>query len=191
MNRRKRIYLSPPHMSGNEWDYLKDAFDSNWIAPLGLHVDGFEREFARWHGMEHAAAVSTGTAALHLVLRILGVGDGDTVLCSSFTFFASATPVVFLRAETVFIDSEPESWNMDPALLSEELHRCAKENTLPRAVIVVHLYGQSADMDPVLEVCRSYGVPVVEDAAEAVGARYRGRKVGTMGEAKRFFVQRE
>jgi len=170
-------------------DYLRDAFDSNWIAPLGPHVDGFEQEFAEFHGMqgkEEAAAVVSGTAALHLVLRILDVGPGDRVFCSDFTFCASVTPVVYQGAEPVFIDSERKSWNIDPDILERELKKAAERSQLPKAVIVVHLYGQSADMDPILSVCEQYDVPVIEDAAEALGAKYRSSLVGTRGRASIF-----
>ncbi|MFO7888770.1 MAG: DegT/DnrJ/EryC1/StrS family aminotransferase [bacterium] len=188
-NKQKtRLYLSPPHMSGEEMKYLRNAFDSNWIAPLGPHVDGFEKEFAELHSMQgtEAAAVVNGTAALHLILRILDVGPGDKVFCSDFTFFASVTPVVYQGAEPVFIDSELRSWNMDPDILERELKKAADRSELPKAVIVVHLYGQSADMDPILSVCEKYEVPVIEDAAEALGAKYRMSLVGTMGEASIF-----
>lgn len=173
-------------MSGREREYLLDAFDSNWIAPLGPHVNAFEQEFGEYHGMQPGAAVASGTMALHLILRILGVGRGDTVFVSSFTFCASANPIRYLAAEPVFIDSETESWNLDPALLAEELKRAEKKGTLPKAVIAVHLYGQCANMDPILEICGEYGVPVIEDAAEALGARYKDRQAGTMGMASFF-----
>lgn len=178
---RPRIYLSPPHMSGLELEFVKEAFESNWIAPLGPQVDAFEKEFAELNGAGHAFAVSSGTAALHLVLRILGVGPGDEVLCSSFTFCASATPIVYQGASPVFIDCELRSWNMDPELLREELRRCADAGKLPKAVVVVHLYGQSADMDPIIEACDEYNIPVIEDAAEALGATYKGKRTGSMG----------
>ncbi len=170
-------------------EYLRDAFESNWIAPLGPHVDGFEQEFAELHGMqgkEEAAAVISGTAALHLILRILDVGPGDRIFCSDFTFCASVTPVVYQKAEPVFIDSESGSWNMDPDILERELKKAAERSQLPKAVIVVHLYGQSADMDPILSVCENYDVPVIEDAAEALGARYKKKLVGTFGKISFF-----
>lgn len=181
--KHKRIYLSPPHLSSYERELVQDALDSNWIAPLGPHVDAFEREFIEYHGEGYAAAVSTGTAAMHLVLRRLGVGPGDKVFCSSLTFIGSVSPVIFLGAQPVFVDSEPSSWNMDPELLAEELENCAFKKNMPKAVIVVHLYGQCADMDPILEVCNQFEIPVIEDAAEAISAEYKGRKAGTMGEA--------
>jgi dTDP-4-amino-4,6-dideoxygalactose transaminase len=176
-----RIYLSPPHLGPEERRLVEDVLASNWIAPLGPHVDAFEREFAASVGAAHAAAVSSGTAALHLALRRLGVGPGDEVLCSTLTFVASANPIVYQGASPVFVDSEPSSWNMDPALLAAELDRAAHRGRPPRAVVLVHLYGQSADLDPILAACGRHGVPVVEDAAEALGARYRGASPGTRG----------
>jgi dTDP-4-amino-4,6-dideoxygalactose transaminase len=176
-----RIHLSPPHLGPEELRLVEEAFASNWIAPLGPHVDAFEREFAAAVGTRHAAAVSSGTAALHLALRTLGVGPGDEVLCSTLTFVASANPIVYQGASPVFVDSEPASWNMDPVLLAAELDRAARRGRLPRAVVLVHLYGQSADLDAILAACDRHGVPVVEDAAEALGATYRGTCPGTRG----------
>jgi pyridoxal phosphate-dependent aminotransferase EpsN len=176
-----RIYLSPPHMSGLEQTYVQDAFATNWIAPLGPHVDAFEREFAALVGTGHAAALSSGTAALHLALILLGVGPGDEVLVSTLTFAASANPVAYLGARPTFIDSEPASWNMDPALLREALAERARSGKLPKAVIAVHLYGQSANLGPILAACDDYGVPLIEDAAEALGATYGDRTPGTLG----------
>jgi len=170
-------------MSGREQQYVQQVFDSNWIAPLGPQVDAFEAEFAAAVGAPHALALSSGTAALHLALIHLGVGPGDEVLVSTLTFSASANPVVYLGARPVFIDSEPISWNLDPALVVETIERKARQGRLPKAVIPVHLYGQSADLDPILEVCGRYGIPVIEDAAEALGATYQGRSPGTLGQA--------
>lgn len=181
-----RIHLSPPHMSGAELDLLSEAFASNWIAPLGPHVDAFEREFAEAVGGGYAAAVVSGTAALHLALRLLGVERGDEVLCSSLTFCASATPIVFEGATPVFLDAARASWNMDPGLLEEELRACAQRGRLPRAVIVVDLYGQCADYDRIRAACARYEVPVLEDAAEGLGATYRGRPAGAFGELAGF-----
>ena len=177
----KRILLSTPHMSGREREFVAEAFDTNWIAPLGPHVDAFEREFAARVGAGHAAALSSGTAALHLACILAGVGPGDEVIVSSLTFSASANPVVYLGAKPVFIDSERQSWNMDPGLLEEELKEMADCGRLPKAVIPVHLYGQSADLDPILAACNRYAVPVLEDAAECLGATYKGRSPGTFG----------
>ncbi|HEX8694184.1 MAG TPA: aminotransferase class I/II-fold pyridoxal phosphate-dependent enzyme [Longimicrobium sp.] len=176
-----RIYLSPPHMTGREQELVADAFASNWIAPLGPHVDGFEREFAAAVGSPHALALSSGTAALHLALLLAGVGPGDEVLVSTLTFSASVNPAVYLGAHPAFVDSERVSWNLDPALLEEALEERARAGRLPKAVVVVHLYGQSADLDPILAACERYGVTVIEDAAEALGATYRGRAPGTLG----------
>ncbi len=176
-----RIYLSPPHMSGMELELVKEAFATNWIAPLGPHVDGFEKEFASYVGVPHAAALSSGTAGIHLALRLLGMQPGDEVICSSLTFSASANPIAYEGGHPVFIDSETRSWNMDPALLAEELADCAARGRLPRAVIVVDLYGQCADYDPIVETCARYDVPIIQDAAESLGADYKGRKSGGQG----------
>jgi dTDP-4-amino-4,6-dideoxygalactose transaminase len=179
----RRIYLSPPHMSGLEQELVADAFATNWIAPLGPQVDAFEREFCQVVGSKHAAALSSGTAALHLALQLVGVGAGDEVLVSTLTFCASVFPILYLGATPVFIDSERTSWNMDPAILADELERRARHNRLPRAVVLVHLYGQSADLDLILGACDWYGVTLVEDAAEALGATYKGRAPGIFGKA--------
>lgn len=178
---KEKIYLSSPHMSGNEQKYIKDAFDSNWIAPLGPNVDEFERELASFVGVKGGAAVSSGTAAIHLALRLLNVQEGDTVFCSSFTFVASANPIVYLGAEPVFIDSEPETWNMSPQALALALHDANKAGELPKAVILVHLYGQSAKLDEILSLCNHYDVPIIEDAAESLGSTYKGKASGTFG----------
>jgi pyridoxal phosphate-dependent aminotransferase EpsN len=176
-----RILLATPHMSGLEQDYVAEAFRTNWIAPLGPHVDAFEREFAAKVGSAHAAALSSGTAALHLAMVLLGVGPGDEVICSDLTFSASANVVVYQGAKPVFIDCERASWGMDPNLLEEELTNAAARGRLPKAVILVHLYGQSADLGAVLGLCRRYEVPLIEDAAESLGATYRGRPTGSYG----------
>ncbi len=173
--------MSPPHMGESERSLLLEAFDSNWIAPLGPHVDAFEREMAARVGVAHAAALSSGTAALHLALQILGVSPGDEVLVSTLTFAATVNPIVYQGATPVFIDSEPGTWNMDPDLLAEELAACARRGKLPKAVVVVDLYGQAADYERIHEVCARYDVPVVEDAAEALGATYRGKAAGSFG----------
>lgn len=179
----QRIHLSPPHLGTLERDLVDEAFASNWIAPLGPHVEAFQAEFARCVGAPHALALSSGTAALHLALQLVGVGPGDAVLVSTLTFSASVNPIRYLGAWPVFIDSERTSWNLDPALLSEELEARARSGRLPRAVVAVHLYGQSADLDPILAACQRYGVPLVEDAAEALGSTYKGRAPGTLGRA--------
>src|SRR6185295_12611660 len=169
----ERIYLSPPHMGGDERRLVQEAFASNWIAPIGPHVDAFEREFSRKIGVGYSAALSSGTAALHLAMRLVGVGPGDEVLCSTLTFVASANPILYEGGSPVFVDSDEATWNMNPALLAEELDACARRGRLPRAVVLVHLYGQSADIDPIVEACERHGVPLVEDAAEALGATYK------------------
>ncbi|GAA5337068.1 aminotransferase class I/II-fold pyridoxal phosphate-dependent enzyme [Thermus thalpophilus] len=177
----KRIYLSPPHLSGLEARFLQEALESGWIAPLGPQVDAFEREFAEVVGAKHALAVSSGTAALHLALILAGVGPGDEVVVSTLTFAASAFPVLYLGAKPVFVDSERTSWNMDPGLLAEFLEARAKKGRPPKAVVLVHLYGQSADIAPIQALCQEYGIPLVEDAAEALGSTYQGRSPGTFG----------
>jgi len=180
-NRKNRIYLSPPHMSGNEQKYINEAFETNWIAPLGPNVDAFEKELAEYVGSKDAAAVSSGTAAIHLALQLLEVQQGDTVFCSSLTFIASANPILYQGAEPVFIDSEPDTWNMSPLALEKAMEEAKKAGKLPKAVIVVNLYGQSAKMDEILAICNYYQVPVVEDAAESLGSTYKGKKSGTFG----------
>ena len=178
---KQRIYLSTPHMSGNEQKFIQDAFDTNWIAPLGPNVDSFEKELASFVGARDAAAVSSGTAAIHLALRLLGVQKGDKVFCSSLTFIASANPIVYLGAEPVFIDSEPETWNMSPQALERALIDAHKKDKLPKAIITVNLYGQSAKMDEICSLSNQYNVPIIEDAAESLGSTYKGKASGTFG----------
>lgn len=177
----QRIWLSSPHLGEEETLFVDEAFKTNWIAPLGPHVDAFERELASHVGVAHAAAVSSGTAAIHLGLLLLGVKPGDTVFCSSLTFVASCNPILYSGARPVFIDSEPETWNMSPAALQRAFEWARRENRMPSCVILVNLYGQSADMDALLPICEHYGVPVLEDAAESLGAHYKGRSSGTFG----------
>ncbi len=176
-----KIWLSSPHMSGRELPYVQQAFDTNWIAPLGPNVDGFERELCAYVGTGHAATLSSGTAAIHLALVLLGVAAGDVVVCQSFTFAASANPIVYQGATPVFIDSEPESWNMCPEALEEALRHYAARGQKPKAVVGVHLYGMPAKMRELLDVCARYEVPFVEDAAEALGSTYFGQKAGSFG----------
>jgi pyridoxal phosphate-dependent aminotransferase EpsN len=176
----KRIYLCPPHMSGKEKSYIDEAFASNWIAPLGPQVDAFENEIEQYIKCP-TLALSSGTAALHLALRLLGIEQGDMVFCSALTFIGSVNPVLYLGSEPVFIDSEPESWNMSPVALEKAFAWAKSTGKMPKAVIIVDLYGQSADYEPLLDLCNEYGVPVVEDAAEAVGASYKGKACGTLG----------
>ena len=169
----KRIFLSPPHMGGEEMPFVKEAFESNYIAPIGPQVDAFEREFAEYVGIKHCVALSSGTAAMHLALRILGVGQGDEVIASTLTFIGSVTPVIFQGASLVFVDCDRASWNMDPGLLKEALEDCKRRGKLPKAVVPTDLYGQCFDYERILEICEEYGVPVVADAAEALGAKYK------------------
>jgi pyridoxal phosphate-dependent aminotransferase EpsN len=176
-----RVHLSVPHLGEREAGYVREALDSGWITTVGPQIDLFERAFTARVGRP-AVAVSSGTAALHLGLRLLGVGPGDTVLVSDLTFVASVNPIRYLGATPVFVDSDPGTWTMSPTLLAEAIDERARRGLRPRAVVVVHLYGQSADMDPILEVCQRHDVPVLEDAAEALGTLYKGRPAGTLGD---------
>jgi dTDP-4-amino-4,6-dideoxygalactose transaminase len=198
---RNRIYLSPPHMAGNEQKYIREAFETNWIAPLGPNVDAFENSLAEYCGIRYVAALSSGTAAIHLALILLGIMPGDEVIVSTFTFSASVNPIVYLGATPVFVDSEPGTWNMDPDLLEKAIVERIKEGERgrssfaeasedqgggewvkkPKAIIVVHLYGMPANMDRIMEIANKYEIPVIEDAAEALGSKYKGRQVGTFG----------
>jgi len=177
----EQILLSTPHMGIQELEFVKEAFETNWIAPVGPHIKAFEEEFCQVVGASYAAALSSGTAALHLALRLIGVEPGDEVFCSTLTFIATANPITYLGAKPVFIDSDRTSWNMDPNLLWDALTQRAKIGKLPKAVILVHLYGQSADLDPIIAACNHYEIPLIEDAAEALGATYKGRTPGTLG----------
>ncbi|MEW5772191.1 MAG: DegT/DnrJ/EryC1/StrS family aminotransferase [Thermodesulfobacteriota bacterium] len=176
----ERIFLSAPHMSGAEQRHVAEAFASNFIAPLGPQLAAFERRFEELLGGGHCVAVSSGTAALHLALRLAGVGPGDEVLCSDLTFIGSVTPILFQGATPVFVDSEPGSWNLDPALAAQCIADRARAGRPPKALILVHLYGQAADFDPVAEACAEHGVELVEDAAESLGATYKGRPTGSL-----------
>ncbi len=178
---KPRIYLSPPHIGQAEFSFVEEAFRTNWIAPMGPHVDAFEREFCARFGFRHAAALVSGTAAIHLAMRLLGVRSGDEVVCSTLTFAASANPIVYEQARPVFIDSDEASWNMDPALLEEWLAARARTGRLPKAVIAVDLYGQCADLERITAACERHGVPLIEDAAEALGATCAGRLAGAFG----------
>jgi len=183
-----RIYLSPPHMGTEERELLLEAFDSNWIAPLGPHVDAFEREFAAAVGVPYAVALSSGTAALHLALLVSGVGPGDEVLTSTFTFSATVNAITYVGARPVFIDSERRSWNMDPGLVVEELDACVRRGHPPKAVLAVDLYGQCADFEPIRAACLRHGVVLIEDAAEALGASYQGQSAGTFGDLAAYSI---
>ena len=176
-----RIYLSPPHIGENERRYVTEAFDTNWVAPLGPHVDAFEREFCKRVGSRHAAALSSGTAALHLSMILTGIERGDEVWCSDLTFVASANPIRYVGANPVFVDCERQSWNMDANLVEEALRDAAQSDSLPKALVLVHLYGQTADVGRIAALCDEYGVVLIEDAAEALGASYDGRSPGSFG----------
>lgn len=178
-----KIYLSSPHMGNTEQHYVQEAFNTNWIAPLGPHVDAFEVEFAQMVGASHAVALSSGTAALHLALRLAKIQPEDEVLVSNFTFCASVNPILYEHATPIFIGSELESWNLDPQILADFLKLRASINKLPKALVLVHLYGQCANLAPIVELCQKYGVILIEDAAEALGANYKGKSPGTFGES--------
>jgi dTDP-4-amino-4,6-dideoxygalactose transaminase len=180
---KNRIYLSSPHMSGGEMKYINEAFDQNWIAPLGPNVDAFEEDLASYCGVQYAAALSSGTAALHLALIMLGVQPGDEVIASSFTFSATINPILYLGATPVLIDSESGTWNMNPALLEEAILDRMKKGKRPKAIIPVHLYGMPANMSEIMSIAERYEIPVIEDAAEALGSRYQGRSLGSFGKA--------
>ena len=178
----KRIYLASPHIGDEEMKYIQQAFDTNWVAPLGPNVEGFENELKEYVNVKNATALSSGTSAIHLALKVLGVKEGDVVFCSSLTFSASVNPVIYEKAIPVFIDSDYKTWNMSPKALQNAFDEAVKNNKLPKAVIVVNLYGQSADYDEILKICNKYNVPVIEDAAESLGATYKDRQTGTIGE---------
>lgn len=178
----EQIKLSLPHLAGNENKYVKDAIDSTWITPLGPYVNRFEELLDEYLGENNVVALSAGTAAIHLALAIIGVGKGDEVICQSMTFSASANPIVYLGGSPVFVDSEPMTWNMDPALLRTAIEERIKLTShKPKAIIVVHLYGMPARMDEIMKIAAEYDIPVVEDAAEAIGSEYDGHKCGTIG----------
>jgi len=179
---RERIYLSPPHMSPEDFQLLSDAFHSNWVAPLGPHVDAFEQEFVERMGGGYAVALSSGTAALHLALRAVGVKSGDTVLVSTLTFIATANAVNYCGAKPVFIDSERASWNLDPRLVAEELERAQRQGQLPAAVVAVDIFGQCANYEALRDICLRYEVPLIEDAAESLGAEYQGQPAGALSD---------
>lgn len=180
---KQPILLSTPHIGEQELKFVQEAFDTNWVAPVGPNIDAFEQEFSQIVGSQYSAALSSGTAALHLALKLVGVEAGDEVFCSTFTFIASASPITYLGAKPVFVDSDRISWNMDPNLLETALAKRDKLGKLPKAVVLVHLYGQSADIEPITQICDRYGIPLIEDAAEALGASYKGTSPGTWGKA--------
>lgn len=177
----KKIWLSSPNMSGKEEVYVKEAFDTNWIAPLGPHVNNLEQDICNYTGSKHCAALSSGTSAIHLSLILLGIKEGDEVLCSSFTFSATANPIVYQGATPIFIDSEDETWNMSPELLEKAIKDRINLGNKPKAILLVHLYGIAAKMDEIMEISSKYDIPIIEDAAEALGSTYKGKALGTFG----------
>lgn len=177
----KRIYLASPHMGGLEETFVKEAFDTNWVAPLGPNVNNFEKEIAEYVGIDHASALVSGTSAIHLAIKLLDIKAGDVVFCSSLTFAASCNPIIYEGAEPVFIDAEYDSLNMSPIALKNAFEVYSAKGRLPKAVIVVHLYGQPAKMDEIMAICNEYNVPVIEDAAESLGTTYKGKQTGTIG----------
>ena len=179
---KKRIYLASPHMGGNEEKYVKEAFDTNWVAPLGPNVNNFEKEMCNYTKAKAACALVSGTSAIHMALKCIGVTNGDIVFASTLTFSATVNPIIYQGAIPVFIDSEYESFNMCPKALEKAFENAKLNNKMPKAVIVVHLYGQSADMDKIKEICDKYNVPIIEDAAESLGTTYKGVQTGTIGE---------
>lgn len=178
-----KIWLSSPHMGGDEIKFVQQAFDENWISPVGPHIAAFENELAAYNKVEHCAALSSGTAAIHLALIILDVKRGDEVICSSFTFSGSCNPVAYTGATPVFVDSERETWNMDPDLLEEAIaDRKKKTGKTPKAIILVHLYGMPAKIEKLIKVAQKHGIPVIEDAAEALGSEFKNQRLGTFGD---------
>lgn len=178
----ERIYLSPPCMGGTELDYVREVFDQNWIAPVGPHLTKFEKVFCEHLGGGHAVALTSGTAGIHLGLILAGVQPGDEVLCPSLTFIGSANPILYVDAKPVFVDSDRESWNLDPNLLEDFLKKRSAENRVPKALVIVHLLGQAADLDAINSICNRYDITLIEDAAEALGAKYKGRTLGLDGQ---------
>lgn len=177
----KRIWLSSPHMGGDEIKFVHETFESNWIAPLGANVDNFEKDLGDYTGVKHVAVLTSGTAAIHLALIILGVRQGDEVICSSFTFSASANPIIYQGATPVFVDSESTTWNMDPQLLKTAIEARLKLGKKPKAIVIVHLYGNPAKLSEIEEIAAGFDIPVIEDAAEALGSEYKGAKLGSFG----------
>ena len=178
----KKIWLSSPHMGGDELKFVNEAFDTNWVAPVGPHIEAFEKDLSAYNEIPYCAALSSGTAAIHLALIMLGVRAGDEVICSSFTFSGSCNPIAYQQAIPVFVDSETETWNMDPALLEQAIEDRIKEGKKPSAIIAVHLYGMPGKIEAIMKVAAKHSIPVIEDAAEALGASYGGKKCGTFGD---------
>lgn len=179
---KEKIYLSSPHMGGEEIKFVNEAFEANWISPVGPHINAFEEELATYNSTQYCAALSSGTAAIHLALILLNVNPGDEVICSSFTFSGSCNPIRYQQAIPVFIDSETDSWNMDPVLLEKAIKDRIAKGKKPKAIIVVHLYGMPAKMNEINAIAKQYAIPVIEDAAEGLGASYFGKKLGTMSD---------
>jgi dTDP-4-amino-4,6-dideoxygalactose transaminase len=177
-----RIYLSSPHMGGEELNYVNEAFQTNWISPAGPHIDAFENALVNYASASHCVALSSGTAAIHLALILLGVQEGDEVLCQTFTFSGTCNPIVYLKATPVFIDSEPDTWNMDPEVLEYAIQDRIKRGKTPKAIIPVHLYGMPAQIDKIMAIAARYEIPVIEDAAEGLGASFKNQKLGTFGD---------
>lgn len=177
----KKIWLSSPHLTGEEQKYVNEAFETNWVAPLGSNVDGLEQDICNYTGAKACSVLSSGTAAIHLSLIMLGVGEGDEVICSSFTFSGSANPVRYQKAIPIFVDSERDTWNINPELLEEAIIDRISKGKIPKTIILVHLYGMPSKMDELMEIARKYDIPVIEDAAEAIGAIYKGKAMGTFG----------
>lgn len=177
----ERIWLSSPHMSGEEQKYIKLAFDENYIAPVGSNIDGFEKDLGNYLGIPHIAALTSGTSAIHMAMVVMGIKEGDVVLAPTFTFAACINPIFYQKAEPVFIDSDKESWNMNPELLEKSIVDLSKKGKKPKAIMVVHLYGMPAKMKPILEISEKYNIPIIEDAAEALGSEYQGKRCGTLG----------
>ena len=177
----KKIYLSSPHLTGEEQKYVKEAFDTNWVAPLGPNVNGLEQDICNFTGAEACTALSSGTAAIHLALILLGVEENDEVLCSSFTFSATVNPLRYQKAIPVFVDSEKDTWNMSPELLEIAIKDRIAKGKKPKAIILVHLYGMPSKMDELMAIANYYNIPIIEDAAEAIGANYKGKAMGTFG----------
>lgn len=178
---KEKIWLSSPHLTGEEQKYINEAFETNWVAPLGPNVNGFEQDICKYTDAKSCSALSSGTAAIHLALILLGVTEGDEVLCSSFTFSATANPIAYQKAIPVFIDSERDTWNMDPVLLEKAIKDRVANGQKPKAILVVHLYGMPAKIEEIMAVADNYDIPVIEDAAEAIGSSYKGKALGTFG----------
>ena len=182
MAKYEKIWLSPPHISNNEQKYVDEAFSQNWIAPAGPHLDRFEKEISNISNSYSVAALASGTAAIHLALILLDIKQNDIVICSSFTFSASVNPIIYQKAQPVFVDSETETWNMHPLLLEKAIKECIKKGKKPKAIILVHLYGYPAKLNEIMEISNRYDIPIIEDAAEAIGSKYNDQPLGTYGE---------